>query len=103
MRRFITALAATAALALTGTAAATATAAPTTHTATAPTVQTASLPNPANAARSIKPCREEDGSGQREMCVWSSRDGRGDVIINITRKNGKDDRTVVLIDRTPNR
>lgn len=101
MRRTLTALIAAATL-LTATATATATPAPT-HTAPAPTVQTASLPNPANAARSIKPCREEDGSGQKEMCVWSSRDGRGDVIINITRKGGKDDRTVVLIDRTPNR
>lgn len=53
-----------------------------------------------NKHRGIPPCREEDGSGQRAMCVWD--DGRGNVIVNISRK-GTDDRTVVLIDRTPGR
>ena len=56
----------------------------------------------ANKARAILPCREEDGSRQWPTCVWDSGDGRGDIIVNVSRK-GRDDRTIVLVDRTPNR
>lgn len=54
----------------------------------------------ANKARAILPCREEDGSRQWSTCVWD--DGRGDVILNVSRK-GRDDRTIVIVDRTPRR
>lgn len=54
----------------------------------------------ANKARAILPCREEDGSRQWATCVWD--DGRGDVIVNRSRK-GRDDVTIVIVDRTPGR
>lgn len=39
-------------------------------------------------------CRNEDGSGQRELCIWDARhrgNGEGHSLINITIVKGEDD------------
>lgn len=50
----------------------------------------------------IPPCKWEDGSGQPGMCLWDGAtmgNGKGDTVVMVPTKPGRDKRAVVLINR----